>query len=57
LLKSKTPIVFGFVLIFTFGLLLVSCPSIAIALKAILLNLLSVAAAYGVLIVMDSGKG
>ncbi len=50
LLKSKAPIVFGFVLIFAFGLLLVSFRSIVIALKAILLNLLSVAAAYGVLI-------
>jgi uncharacterized membrane protein YdfJ with MMPL/SSD domain len=50
LLKSKAPIVFGFVMIFAFGLLLVSFRSIVIALKAILLNLLSVAAAYGVLI-------
>ena len=50
LLKSKAPIVFGFVLIFAFGLLLVTFRSIVIALKAILLNLLSVAAAYGVLI-------
>ena len=52
LLKSKAPIVFGFVLIFAFGLLLVSFRSIVIAVKAILLNLLSVAAAYGVLIVV-----
>jgi uncharacterized membrane protein YdfJ with MMPL/SSD domain len=50
LLKSKAPIVFGFVLIFAFGLLLVTFRSIVIALKAIALNLLSVAAAYGVLI-------
>src|SRR5438067_12756526 len=50
LLKSKAPIVFGFVLIFAFGLLLVSFRSIVIAVKAILLNLLSVGAAYGVLI-------
>ena len=50
LLKSKAPIVFAFVLIFAFGLLLVSFRSIVIAVKAILLNLLSVAAAYGVLI-------
>jgi uncharacterized membrane protein YdfJ with MMPL/SSD domain len=49
-LKSKAPIVFAFVLIFAFGLLLVSFRSIVIALKAIALNLLSVAAAYGVLI-------
>jgi uncharacterized membrane protein YdfJ with MMPL/SSD domain len=50
LLKSKAPFVFGFVLVFAFGLLLVSFRSIVIAVKAILLNLLSVAAAYGVLI-------
>jgi uncharacterized membrane protein YdfJ with MMPL/SSD domain len=50
LLKSKAPIVFAFVLIFAFGLLLVAFRSIVIAVKAILLNLLSVGAAYGVLI-------
>jgi uncharacterized membrane protein YdfJ with MMPL/SSD domain len=50
LLKSKAPIVFGFVLIFAFGLLLVAFRSIVIAFKAILLNLLSVGAAYGVLV-------
>jgi uncharacterized membrane protein YdfJ with MMPL/SSD domain len=50
LLKSKAPIVFGFVLVLAFALLLVSFRSIVIALKAILLNLLSVGAAYGVLV-------
>jgi uncharacterized membrane protein YdfJ with MMPL/SSD domain len=50
LLKRKAPIVFGFVLVFAFGLLLVTFRSIVIALKAVLLNLLSVGAAYGVLI-------
>jgi putative drug exporter of the RND superfamily len=50
LLESKAPIVFGFVLVFAFGLLLVAFRSIVIALKAIVLNLLSVGAAYGVLI-------
>ena len=44
------PKVFGFVLLFAFGLLLVSFRSIVIALKAIVLNLLSVAAAYGLLV-------
>ena len=44
------PKVFGFVLLFAFGLLLVSFRSIVIAIKAIILNLLSVAAAYGVLV-------
>jgi uncharacterized membrane protein YdfJ with MMPL/SSD domain len=52
LLKSKAPIVFGFVLIFAFGLLLVTFRSIVIALKAIVLNLLSVGAAYGALILI-----
>jgi RND superfamily putative drug exporter len=52
LLKHKAPLVFGFVLVFAFGLLLVAFRSIVIALKAILLNLLSVAAAYGVLILV-----
>ncbi len=50
LLKRKAPIVFGFVLVFAFLLLLVTFRSIVIALKAIVLNLLSVGAAYGVLI-------
>jgi uncharacterized membrane protein YdfJ with MMPL/SSD domain len=50
LLKSKAPIVFAFVLIFAFALLLVAFRSIVIAVKAIVLNLLSVAAAFGVLI-------
>jgi uncharacterized membrane protein YdfJ with MMPL/SSD domain len=50
LLKAKAPIVFGFVLVFAFLLLLVTFRSIVIALKAIALNLLSVGAAYGVLI-------
>jgi len=48
--KSSAPKVFGFVLLFAFGLLLVSFRSIVIAVKAVLLNLLSVAAAYGVLV-------
>jgi uncharacterized membrane protein YdfJ with MMPL/SSD domain len=47
---SSAPKVFGFVLLFAFGLLLVSFRSIVIALKAIVLNLLSVAAAYGLLV-------
>ena len=47
---SSIPIVFGFVLLFAFGLLLAAFRSIVIALKAIVLNLLSVAAAYGVLV-------
>jgi RND superfamily putative drug exporter len=50
LLKRKWPVVFAFVLTFAFLLLLVSFRSLVVALKAIVLNLLSVAAAYGVLV-------
>jgi len=50
LLKRSWPIVFGFVLTFAFLLLLVSFRSIVIPVKAIVLNLLSVGAAYGVVI-------
>jgi uncharacterized membrane protein YdfJ with MMPL/SSD domain len=50
MLKRTTPIVFGFVLVFAFLLLLVSFRSVVIAAKAIVLNLLSVGAAYGVLV-------
>jgi len=50
MLRHTTPIVFGFVLTFAFLLLLVSFRSVVIALKAIVLNLLSVGAAYGVLV-------
>ena len=60
LLKSKAPIVFGFVLLFSFGLMLFAFRSIVIALKTIVLNLLSVAAAYGVLVLVFQhgwGKG
>jgi len=47
---KSMPLVFGFVLLFAFVLLLVTFRSIVIALKAIVLNLLSVAAAYGVIV-------
>jgi uncharacterized membrane protein YdfJ with MMPL/SSD domain len=50
LLKHKAPIVFGFVLALAFTLLLVAFRSIVIASKAIVLNLLSVAAAYGLIV-------
>jgi uncharacterized membrane protein YdfJ with MMPL/SSD domain len=49
-LKHSAPLVFGFVLTFAFLLLLVTFRSIVVAAKAIVLNLLSVGAAYGVLI-------
>jgi RND superfamily putative drug exporter len=57
-MKKTAPLIFGFVLLFAFGLLLVSFRSIAIAIKAILLNLLSVGAAYGLLVlVFEHGIG
>ncbi len=49
-MKSHAPLVFAFVLSAAFLLLLVTFRSIVIPLKAILLNLLSVAAAYGVVV-------
>jgi len=49
-MKSHAPWVFMFVLTAAFLLLLVTFRSIVIPLKAILLNLLSVAAAYGVVV-------
>ena len=49
-IKSAVPIVFGFVLAFAFLLLLVTFRSVVIPLKAIVMNLLSVAAAYGVVV-------
>jgi putative drug exporter of the RND superfamily len=59
-LKSVAPIVFAFVLSLAFLLLLVAFRSIVIAVKAIVLNLLSVAAAYGILVLVFQhgwGKG
>ncbi len=50
LMKQRAPIVFAFVLALAFGLLLVSFRSVVIAGKAIVLNLLSVGAAYGLLV-------
>jgi RND superfamily putative drug exporter len=49
-MKSSAPLVFAFVLAFAFLLLLVSFRSLVIPLKAIVMNLLSVAPAYGVLV-------
>ncbi len=59
-LASDLPPVVAFVLLFAFGLMLVAFRSVVIAVKAILLNLLSVAAAYGVLVLVFQhgiGKG
>ncbi len=49
LLSSHAPYVFAFVIAFAFVLLLVTFRSIVIPIKAIVLNLLSVGAAYGLL--------
>jgi RND superfamily putative drug exporter len=51
-MKNSAPLVFAFVLGFAFILLLKTFRSIVIAIKAILLNLLSVAAAYGALVLI-----
>ena len=51
-MKAVVPLVFGFVLLFAFGLMLVSFRSVVIAAKAVLLNLLSVGAAYGILVLV-----
>jgi uncharacterized membrane protein YdfJ with MMPL/SSD domain len=51
-IKSKLPLVFGFVLLLAFLVMLVAFRSLVIAAKAIVLNLLSVAAAYGVLVLV-----
>ncbi len=57
-LSQHAPIVFGFVLSMAFLLLLVTFRSIVIPIKAIILNLLSVAAAFGVLtLVFQHGLG
>ncbi len=59
-LKSSLPPVVAFVLLFAFGLLLVAFRSLVVAAKAMVLNLLSVAAAYGVLVLVFQhgfGKG
>ncbi len=49
-MKSSAPLVFAFVLSFAFLLLLVSFRSLVIPIKAIVMNLLSVGAAYGLLV-------
>ena len=51
-MRGTAPLAFGFVLLFAFALLLVTFRSVVIAVKAIVLNLLSVGAAYGVLVLV-----
>ena len=58
--RSALPFVVAFVLVFAFLLMLVAFRSIVVALKAIVLNCLSVAAAYGILVLVFQhglGKG
>jgi uncharacterized membrane protein YdfJ with MMPL/SSD domain len=50
LLKRRAPLVFAFVLGLAFVLLLAAFRSVVVAAKAIMLNLLSVGAAYGLLV-------
>jgi uncharacterized membrane protein YdfJ with MMPL/SSD domain len=58
LMKGHVPIVFAFVLTMAFVLLLVTFRSLVIPIKAIVLNLLSVGAAYGVLVwIFQEGHG
>ena len=59
-IRSVAPLVFGFVLLLAFVLMLVAFRSLVIAAKAIVLNLLSIAAAYGVMVLVFQhgwGKG
>src|SRR3712207_3969734 len=49
-MKERMPIVIAFVLVLAFVLLLVAFRSVVIAAKAVVLNLLSVGAAYGLLV-------
>jgi uncharacterized membrane protein YdfJ with MMPL/SSD domain len=57
-LKSRLPLIFAFVFGLAFLLMLVTFRSIVIPIKAIILNLLSVGAAYGVLVlVFQKGYG
>ncbi|MBO1419737.1 MMPL family transporter [Streptomyces sp. FH025] len=57
-MTGSMPLVFGFVVAFAFLLMLTSFRSLAVALTAVALNLLSVGAAYGVLtLVFQHGVG
>jgi len=51
-LKSRLPLIFAFVFALAFVLLLLTFRSIVIPIKAIILNLLSIGAAYGVLVLI-----
>ena len=51
-MRTVAPLVFGFVLLFAFFLMLITFRSIVIAAKTIVLNLLSIGAAYGILVLV-----
>jgi uncharacterized membrane protein YdfJ with MMPL/SSD domain len=58
LVADRLPLIFGFVFLLAFVLMLLTFRSIVIPIKAIVLNLLSVGAAYGVLVlVFQEGYG
>jgi uncharacterized membrane protein YdfJ with MMPL/SSD domain len=52
LMRQRSGLVFGFVLLLAFVLLLISFRSVVIPITAVILNLLSVAAAYGVIVAL-----
>ena len=56
-MRDRAPIVIGFVLLLSFLLLLVTFRSLVVPVKAILLNLLSVGAAYGILVAVFQHTG
>jgi RND superfamily putative drug exporter len=58
IIDSRTPVIFGFVLGLSFILLMIVFRSVVVPLKAIVMNLLSVGAAYGLLVaVFQHGWG
>jgi uncharacterized membrane protein YdfJ with MMPL/SSD domain len=52
LMAERMPLVMGFVLVLAFALLLTAFRSVVVAAKAVVLNLLSVGAAYGLLVIV-----
>lgn len=55
-IRSKLPLVMAFVLFLTFFVMVVTFRSVVVALTSILLNLLSAAAAYGLLVLVFQGN-
>ena len=56
LMHDRAPIVIGFVLLVSFLLLLATFRSLVVPIKAIVLNLLSVGAAYGILVAVFQNR-